>query len=242
MVGVQQGRRERPNPTAHSYVLERLRRAILDGDLPGGTRLRQVELASEFAVSITPVREALRDLAGEGLVVFDPHRGSTVRRLDLEEVREIYEMRIALEPIMVRRMIGKVDTDRLNEAERLIRWTLADEFWGPTDEEFVKIPRRRVAGDARLARALAAGIAEEVDLSSSQELAFDHGVMVPLHLLGTALPVIPIIVNCLAGLPAPLHRCHALGAALRRTVDRWPERVAVLGTGGLSHWPAMSWR
>jgi hypothetical protein len=78
-----------------------------------------------------------------------------------------------------------------------------------------------------------------VDLSSSEELQFDHGVMVPLHLLGTTLPVIPIIVNCLAGLPAPLHRCHALGVAIRRTVDRWPERVAILGTGGLSHWPAM---
>jgi 2,3-dihydroxyphenylpropionate 1,2-dioxygenase len=116
---------------------------------------------------------------------------------------------------------------------------LADEYWGPTDEEFVKIPRRRVQGNARLARALAAGVAEDVDLSSSEEMAFDHGVMVPLHLLGTALPVIPIIVNCLAGLPAPLHRCHALGAAIRRTVDRWPERVAILGTGGLSHWPAM---
>jgi Catalytic LigB subunit of aromatic ring-opening dioxygenase len=62
---------------------------------------------------------------------------------------------------------------------------------------------------------------------------------VPLHLLGATLPVIPIIVNCLAGLPAPLHRCHALGVALRRTVSRWPERVAILGTGGLSHWPAM---
>ena len=116
---------------------------------------------------------------------------------------------------------------------------LADEFWGPTDEEFVRIPRRRVRGDARLGRALAAGIVEDVDLSTSQELAFDHGVMVPLHLLGADLPVIPIIVNCLAGLPAPLHRCHALGTAIRRTVDRWPERVAVLGTGGLSHWPAM---
>jgi 2,3-dihydroxyphenylpropionate 1,2-dioxygenase len=116
---------------------------------------------------------------------------------------------------------------------------LADEYSGPTDEEFVKIPRRPVRGHARLGRALAIGLAEDVDLSSSQELAFDHGVMVPLHLLGTELPVIPIIVNCLAGLPAPLHRCHALGAALRRTVDRWPERVAVLGTGGLSHWPAM---
>ena len=116
---------------------------------------------------------------------------------------------------------------------------LADEFSGPTDEEFVKIPRRPVRGHARLARALAAGIAEDVDLSSSQEMAFDHGVMVPLHLLGTELPVIPIIVNCLAGLPAPLHRAHALGVAIRRTVDVWPERVAVLGTGGLSHWPAM---
>src|SRR5262245_41825372 len=40
-------------------------------------------------------------------------------------------------------------------------------------------------------------------------------------------------------MPAPLHRCHALGVALRRTVDRWPEGLAVLGTGGLSHWPAM---
>ena len=116
---------------------------------------------------------------------------------------------------------------------------IADEFWGPTDEEFVKIPRRRVPGAARLARALAAGLAEDVDLSSSEELAFDHGVMVPLHLLGTTLPVIPIIVNCLAGLPAPLHRCHTLGTALRRTVDGWPERVAILATGGLSHWPAM---
>src|SRR5262249_57258488 len=68
---------------------------------------------------------------------------------------------------------------------------------------------------------------------------FDHGVMVPLHLLGASLPVIPIIVNCLAGMPAPLHRCHTLGVALRRTVGPWPERVAILGTGGLSHCPAM---
>src|SRR5262247_3642781 len=116
---------------------------------------------------------------------------------------------------------------------------IADEFLGPTDEKFVNIPRRRVRGHARLARVLAEGIAEEVDLSTSQEMALDHGVMLPLHLLQSELPAIPIIVNCLAGLPAPLHRCHTLGLAIRRTVDRWPERVAVLGTGGLSHWPAM---
>lgn len=116
---------------------------------------------------------------------------------------------------------------------------IADEFFGPTDEKFVNISRRSVRGHARLARALAEGIAEDVDLSTSQEMAFDHGVMLPLHLLRTELPVIPIIVNCLARIPAPLHRCHSLGVAIRRTVDRWPERVALLGTGGLSHWPAM---
>jgi len=116
---------------------------------------------------------------------------------------------------------------------------IADEFFGPTDEKFVNIPRRSVRGHARLAQALAEGIAEDVDLSTSQEMALDHGVMLPLHLLRTELPVIPIIVNCLAGMPAPLHRCHTLGVAIRRTVDGWPERVVLLGTGGLSHWPAM---
>lgn len=112
---------ERPNLTAHGYVLQRMRQAILDGELPAGSRLIQAELATQFDVSITPVREALRDLAGEGLVVFDPHRGSRVRSFDLGEVREIYQIRMALEPLMVGRMIGQVDADRLEEAARLIR-------------------------------------------------------------------------------------------------------------------------
>lgn len=112
---------ERPNLTAHGYVLQRMRQAILDGELPSGARLIQAELAQQFDVSITPVREALRDLAGEGLVVFDPHRGSRVRSFDLGEVQEIYQIRMALEPLMVSRMIGQVDADRLDEAARLIR-------------------------------------------------------------------------------------------------------------------------
>jgi aromatic ring-opening dioxygenase catalytic subunit (LigB family) len=116
---------------------------------------------------------------------------------------------------------------------------IGDEFSGPTDEKFVNIPRRTVRGNSRLARALAEGIAEDIDLSTSEEMVFDHGVMLPLHLLRNNAPVVPIIVNCLAGMPAPLHRCHALGASIRRTVEGRPERVALLATGGLSHWPAM---
>jgi DNA-binding GntR family transcriptional regulator len=100
-------------------VLSTLRSAILGGTLAGGTRLVQTELATELDVSTTPVREALRDLATEGLVVFDPHRGAVVRPLHIDEVREIYELRITLEPLMVRRTVEQLSDEQLDHAEEL---------------------------------------------------------------------------------------------------------------------------
>lgn len=105
--------------TAHEYVLGTLRSAILGGTLAGGTRLVQAELASQLGVSTTPVREALRDMASEGLVVFDPHRGAIVRALDMGEVREIYELRITLEPLMVRRVADLITDEQLDRADGL---------------------------------------------------------------------------------------------------------------------------
>jgi DNA-binding GntR family transcriptional regulator len=105
--------------TAHEYALTTLRSAILAGTLTGGTRLVQTELAAQLKLSTTPVREALRDLAMEGLVVFDPHRGAVVRALDIDEVREIYELRITLEPIMVRRITERITDAQLDHAEEL---------------------------------------------------------------------------------------------------------------------------
>ena len=89
--------------TAHDFVLETLREAILNGDLPGGTRLVQSELADMLDVSTTPVREALRDLAADGLVQLDAHRGGVVAELDNQELREIYDLRVLLEPEVIRR-------------------------------------------------------------------------------------------------------------------------------------------
>lgn len=106
--------------TAHSVVLDALRQAITDGTLPGGTRLIQAEIADQFDVSITPVREALRDLVVEELVELDPHRGCRVRQLDLYEVRELYELRVALEPLMVRRMIDVVSDEAFAKAQELL--------------------------------------------------------------------------------------------------------------------------
>jgi DNA-binding GntR family transcriptional regulator len=107
--------------TAHRTVTDRLREAILSGELPGGTRLVQSELAASLAVSVTPVREALRDLVGEGLVEFDPYRGATVHEPTLEELEEIYELRSLLTARTVAEGVQRITDDELAAAESLHR-------------------------------------------------------------------------------------------------------------------------
>lgn len=70
---------------------------ILDGKYPAGTQLKQVALAREFNVSQAPVREALRELEGSGLVTSERYRGTRVRGADVDEMRESYELRATLE-------------------------------------------------------------------------------------------------------------------------------------------------
>ncbi|MDR0345783.1 MAG: GntR family transcriptional regulator [Nocardiopsaceae bacterium] len=117
--------------TAHEYVREVLRSAVLGGTLRSGQRLAQTEIAEQLGVSTTPVREALRDLATEGLVVFDPHRGALVKSLDIDVVRELYELRITLEPLMVRRVIAAATPDQLARAEELQKRMEAISDTGP---------------------------------------------------------------------------------------------------------------
>jgi DNA-binding GntR family transcriptional regulator len=107
--------------TAHEFVKDSLRRAILRGDLPGGARLVQAELAATLDVSTTPVREALRDLAAEGLITLDRHRGGVVRELDWAEMEEIRLIRHHLEPLAVQLVVERVTEEELGEADRLRR-------------------------------------------------------------------------------------------------------------------------
>ena len=83
--------------TAQEIVLGAIRRAILEGVIEPGARLRQEDLATVFETSRIPVREALRALEYERLVSSEPHRGFTVTALDADEIDEIYELRIVLE-------------------------------------------------------------------------------------------------------------------------------------------------
>ncbi|MDG4823143.1 GntR family transcriptional regulator [Asanoa sp. WMMD1127] len=106
--------------TAHELVRDTLRRAIFSGLLTGGTHLGQAEIATQLAVSTTPVREALRDLAADGLIRIDPHRGAVVHDLDPDDLREIHEIRAALEPLVIRRAARHITADELAAAGDLL--------------------------------------------------------------------------------------------------------------------------
>ncbi len=105
--------------TTHELVLELLRDKILAGELAAGSRLVQSDLAEMMEVSTTPVREALRDLASEGLVRFDPHRGAVVQELSPLEFKEIYEVRMLLEPMAIRKAVERITPEHLKRLERL---------------------------------------------------------------------------------------------------------------------------
>ncbi len=83
-------------------VLERLRAAILTGELSGGLKLIESEIADKFGVSRGPVREALRELAREGLVIDLPRRGTVVCTITQADLMEVYAVREALEVQAVR--------------------------------------------------------------------------------------------------------------------------------------------
>jgi DNA-binding GntR family transcriptional regulator len=93
-----------PNASKTKNVLlyEKLRQQIIKGKLKPGQRIVMADLAKAFGASETPVREAIRRLESEGYVIFTPHAGAVVTRIDEGELSEIYLIRIALEALATR--------------------------------------------------------------------------------------------------------------------------------------------
>ena len=86
-----------PKSTLRARIAERLRGAILAGDIPPGAPLVETALSERFDVSRGPLREALRQLIEEGLVVTVPYTGTHVAALSVDDVHEIYSLRTAIE-------------------------------------------------------------------------------------------------------------------------------------------------
>ena len=92
-------------PSRTEAVLDAIKHAILTGRLVPGQPLVETELAVQLGVSKTPVREALKTLAGAGLVSMSPYKGATVRTVDDALAWSLYDVRLLLEPEAVRRCV-----------------------------------------------------------------------------------------------------------------------------------------
>ena len=118
---------------------------------------------------------------------------------------------------------------------------MADFYDGPIeDAAWLGIEKFRAPGNADLSKRIITEVMETVDVSYAEEWKFDHGIAVPLHFLTPKFDktVIPVNINCQGPPLTPLHRAWAFGEALGRAAEAVPEKIAIIGTGGISHWPA----
>jgi DNA-binding GntR family transcriptional regulator len=98
-------------------VADSLRAAILEGRLAAGVPLRQAALAREYGVSVIPLREALCQLEGEGLVSREPHHGVVVTDMNAEDIDELITICTTLESLAFERAVPKLSDQDLAEAE-----------------------------------------------------------------------------------------------------------------------------
>ena len=120
-------------------VTDELRDLITGGAVLPGTPLRQRDLAEQFDVSYTPVREALRRLESEGLVVSDVHRGATVALTESQQLEENYRILAALEALAGSLAVAKITDDDIADIEARYREVAA---CPPDDERLAELNRQ----------------------------------------------------------------------------------------------------
>ena len=99
-------------------VFNTLRQAILRGELKPGERLMEIQLANKLGVSRTPIREAIRKLELEGLVIMIPRKGAEVADITEKSLRDVLEVRKALEELAVQLACEKITQEELEELEK----------------------------------------------------------------------------------------------------------------------------
>lgn len=105
-------------------IYQNLRNMILDFDLPPGSRITEQELADQFKVSRTPIREALQHLATEGYLEIRPKQGCFIPPVDIEAIAEHYDVRVALEAMIVELACEHMSDDALQKLAA---------FWNPAN-------------------------------------------------------------------------------------------------------------
>jgi DNA-binding GntR family transcriptional regulator len=114
-------REKGPQPLSAEQVCERIRSAILSGELKPGAKLTEQDLAAEYELSRTPIREAIRQLEVERLVSRVPFVGVTVTQLRPQEVIELLEIREVLEGLVARLATRNMDSVQLQRLKKSLQ-------------------------------------------------------------------------------------------------------------------------
>lgn len=107
--------------TKSEWAYEEVRNMILGGELKPGATVNQEELASELNISVTPLREALRRLEGEGFATLNAHRTLTINGLRADELEDVYAMRLLLDPFAVSLATQRMTADQVAVVTRLAK-------------------------------------------------------------------------------------------------------------------------
>lgn len=124
--------------TKLDQVAEKLRERIIAGEYARGQKIKQVDIAGELGVSVTPVREALKMLEMEGYIVSQPHKGLCVPEVNYKEVLEVFELRLILERELTIRALEQMTDEGLNSLKAI-------------QKEFVKYSKAGEVIEARAA-------------------------------------------------------------------------------------------
>lgn len=127
--------------TTEERVGSVIRTAIASGVFEPGERLSQDRLAKLFDISRTPIRSVLRQLESEGLLEIHSHRGATVRALSVEEISDLYEMRILIETFALRKTVAAIDDkqiDELSELAAMLPIRAAEQGWLTAGRHFYR--------------------------------------------------------------------------------------------------------
>lgn len=141
-------------PSEQAY--ERLRRLLIEGHYPAGSRLVEERLAGDLGVSRTPVRQALARAAAEGLVQIFPNRGAVVRSFTMDDLREIYDLRAVLEGHAAHRAAGRITPKQLatlSAAAAALEEALGRPFASQADEVHFLVEQNAIFHDTIIAAA-----------------------------------------------------------------------------------------
>lgn len=166
--------------TMSAAVANELRRRILDGEFAAGAPLRQDALAEEFSVSRIPIREALLQLEAEGLVKIHPHRGAIVSELSIAEIEELFELRMLLEPRLLKKSALRLKEDDYKKLNRILQEYSSElrahhiNRWGELNTEFHMLLYHRA--DRPRSLTMVSNLLHECDRHTRLQLSLTGGM------------------------------------------------------------------